>query len=119
MNLIKSVKVKIASLSFKKTNENSIKSKFNEFKVEYRKLLFITVTNIYTNRYVRLLFKLFLLSLTFVPVWAIGYIWRTVQSEFYLPYEINKAAKYENTEIFRDVNDYNRMKLSFELTKYY
>lgn len=119
MNLIKSIKGKIASLSFKKMNENSIKSKLNEFKVEYRKLLFIVVTNIYTNRHARLFFNIFLLSLVFVPVWAIGYIWRTIQSEFYLPYEVNTAAKYENTEIFRDVNDYNRMKLSFELTKYY
>lgn len=118
MNLIKLLKGKISKLT-SSNNQNSIKVLITEIKVEYRKLLFYVVTNIHTNRIIRTVYSTFMFLLMFAPVWAIGTIWRTVQSEFYLPYEINKNSKFHNVETFKNVNDYNKLRLSYELTKYY
>lgn len=118
MNLIKSLKGKIHKLT-SSNNQNSIKVLITEIKVEYRKLLFYVVTNIHTHKLMRPIYTTSMLLLMFAPVWGIGYIWRTVQSEFYLPYEINKNSKFHNVETFKNVNDYNKLRLSYELTKYY
>ena len=118
MNLIKLLKGKISKL-IPSNNQNSIKALITEIKVEYRKLLYYVVTNIHTNKKLRTIYSIFMFSLMISPVWCIGHIWRTVQSEFYLPYEINKNSKFHNVETFKNVNDYNKLRLSYELTKYY